>query len=69
MHLKLVVILVLAGLAVLFIIQNVAAVEIQFLVWSLQISRSLLMLLMLLIGMVIGWVLHGYLRYRNSRPR
>lgn len=69
MHLKLVVILILAGLAVLFIIQNVAAVEIQFLVWSLQISRSLLMLLMLLIGMGIGWGLHGYLKYRNTKIR
>ena len=59
MHLKLVVILILAGPAALFIIQNVASVEIQFLVWSLQISRSLLMLLMLLIGMAIGWGLHG----------
>lgn len=69
MQFKLVVILLLAGLAVLFIVQNVAAVEIQFLIWSLQISRSLLMLLMLLIGIAIGWILHGYLRYRNSRAR
>lgn len=67
MNYKLILILTLAGLAVLFIIQNIAAVEIQFLFWSIQMSRSLLIFSMLAIGFIIGWFLHGYLKYRKEK--
>ena len=66
MNFKLITILILAGLVVLFIIQNVAVVEIQFLFWSMQMSRSLLMFLLLAVGMVMGWFLHGYSKYRTK---
>ena len=66
MNFKLITILILAGLVVLFIIQNVAVVEIQFLFWSMQMSRSLLMFLLLAIGMVMGWFLHGHFKYRKK---
>lgn len=66
MNFKLIIILVLTALAVLFIIQNVAIVEIQFLFWSVQMSRSLLMFLLLAIGMTMGWFLHGYANYRKK---
>lgn len=66
MNFKLIIILILTGLAVLFIIQNVAVVEIQFLFWSVQMSRSLLMFLLLAIGMTMGWFLHGYVNYRKK---
>lgn len=62
MDIKLVIILLLAGLVVLFIIQNVAVVEIQLLFWSMQMSRSLLMFLVLAIGIIIGWFLQGHIR-------
>ena len=65
MNSKLVLVLVLAGFTILFIIQNVAVVEIQFLFWSIQMSRSMLILFLLAIGMIIGWFLHGHLRYRK----
>ena len=42
MHIKLVFSLILAGLAVLFVIQNVAVVEISFMIWTVSMSRSLL---------------------------
>lgn len=67
MNYKLILILIFVGLAVLFIIQNVAVVEIQFLFWSLQISRSLLIFFLLVIGVIIGWFLHSYLKYRKSK--
>jgi uncharacterized integral membrane protein len=67
MDIKLIVILMLAGLVVLFIIQNVAVVEIRFLFWSIQMSRSLLMFLLLAIGMIIGWFLRDHLKYRKAR--
>ncbi len=66
MHTKLVVILILAGFAVVFIIQNVTVVQIQFLFWSIQMSRSIFMFLMLFIGVAIGWFLHGYWNHRKA---
>lgn len=67
MNAKLLLVLVLLGLAILFIIQNVAVVEIQFLFWSMQLSRSLLMFLVLAVGILIGWFLHAFLKHRRAR--
>ena len=67
MNAKLFLILVFSGIAVLFIIQNVAVGEIQFLFWSWQMSRSLLMFFLLTIGILIGWFLHAYLKHRKTR--
>jgi len=66
MNYKLILILILAGLILLFIIQNFAVVEVQFLFWSIQMSRSLLIFFLLAIGIIIGWFLHGYLRQRKG---
>ena len=65
MNYKLLLILVISGLAVLFIIQNVTVVEIRFLLWSVQMSRSLLIFILLAIGMIIGWVSRGYLQHHR----
>ena len=54
--------LTLVSLAGLFIIQNVAIVEIQFLFWSLRMPRSLLVLMLLAVGAAIGWILRGYVK-------
>lgn len=67
MNAKFLLVLVLVGLAVIFVIQNVAIVEIQFLLWSFQMSRSLLIFLLLVIGVIIGWFLHAFLRHKRSR--
>ncbi|ATX81542.1 Protein of unknown function (DUF1049) [Mariprofundus ferrinatatus] len=66
MNNKLVLPLTLAALAVLFIIQNVTVVEIKFLFWSLQMSRSLFMILLLAIGMAIGWFLHAHFQHKKE---
>ena len=66
MNYKMILILILAGLAVLFIIQNVAVVEIQLLFWSIQMSRALLIFFLLAIGIILGWFLHGYLKYHKD---
>lgn len=65
-NIKLIVILVALGLAVTFIIQNAAVVEISFLFWSLQISRSLLIFIVLCLGIVAGWLLSGFLRHKRQ---
>ena len=59
MNLKLYLILALICLAVVFIIQNVRVVELTFLFWTLSMSRALMMLLILSIGIILGWLLHG----------
>lgn len=64
---KLVTVLILAGLVVLFIIQNVAVVEVQFLFWTMQISKALLIFLLFAIGVIMGWALNGYLIYRQRK--
>ena len=62
MNAKLLLVLILAGLLVLFIIQNVAVVEIQFLFWSTSISRALLMFIVFGIGILTGWFLKSIMR-------
>ena len=65
MHTKLVVSLVLAGLAVLFIVQNAAVVDIRFLFWKISMSRALFMFFMLAIGILLGWMLHSYYLHKK----
>ena len=60
MNVKITSILVLVALVVLFVIQNITVVEINFLFWSLQMSRALLIFFLLAIGIVIGWLLHSH---------
>lgn len=67
MNNKLIFSLVLAGLAILFVIQNVAVVEIRFLFWSFSMSRSLFMIFMLTIGLIVGWLLHSYYLHRTAK--
>ena len=66
---KLIFLCVLTGLVILFIVQNTLVVKIQLLFWSLEMSRALWMLLLLSIGIIIGWVLHGYFNYRKKHRK
>lgn len=67
MRFYLVLILALAGVAVIFIIQNVAAVDVNFLLWTVSMSRALLIIFTLAIGFLLGWFLHSYYSYRNAK--
>jgi|RhiMethySRZTD1v2_1073278.scaffolds.fasta_scaffold3781308_1 uncharacterized integral membrane protein len=69
MHFKLICLLILAGLAVLFIVQNAGVVEVRFLLWGLHMTFSLLIFLLFTGGMVTGWVLHTYWAYRRAEPQ
>jgi hypothetical protein len=46
----------------------VADAEIQFLLWSVTMRRSTLVLLALGVGVLIGWILHG-IQSRTRRRR
>jgi uncharacterized integral membrane protein len=67
MNFKLILVLMIAGLAVIFITQNVAAVDVTFLFWSISLSRALLIFFVLIIGFVLGWFVHSYFNYKKSK--
>lgn len=52
-------------LVMIFAVQNAAVVEIRLLFWEVAFPRSLLIIMMLLIGIVIGWIARSI--YRLSR--
>lgn len=68
MSFNLVLVLALAGIALIFVIQNVAAVDVNFLLWTVSMSRALLIIFTLAIGFLLGWFLHSYTAYRKSKP-
>ena len=67
MHFYLILILTLTTLAVIFIVQNAAAVDVNFLFWTVSMSRSLLIIFTLAIGFLLGWLLRTYYSYRNTK--
>lgn len=67
MNIKLLVSVILAGLVLLFIIQNTDILQIRFLFWTLAMSRALFIFFMMGVGMVIGWLLSGYFRHRKEK--
>ena len=60
-------VLSLAGLTLflVFVIQNTEAVDVEFLFWSFQTGRAILLFIVLAIGIGIGWILHGWPRRRR----
>ncbi len=67
MNAKLITSIIMAGLAVVFIIQNTAMVELRFLFWTLPTSMTLTMFLIFSLGIITGWLLRGTLSRRKSR--
>jgi putative membrane protein len=62
MNVKLILGIILASMAAVFIIQNARSVDLTFLFWTLSMSRALLMFLILSLGFILGWLLHGSFR-------
>ena len=60
MNLKLFGIVVLIALAAIFVVQNVEVVEVRFLFWKIAMSRALMFVFLVLIGMGVGWLLRGH---------
>jgi uncharacterized integral membrane protein len=63
---KFIISLVLIIGVLVFAIQNIAAVEIQFLLWSYSIPRALLIATLLGIGFIIGMLFYS-LVFRRRR--
>lgn len=66
MNTKLYVSLAIVALAAVFIVQNMEVVEIRFLFWKIGMSRSLMFIFLTLAGVVVGWLLRGYMSHKRS---
>ena len=58
--------LILIIAVLIFAIQNVAAVEIQFLLWSYSIPRALMIVSLIGIGFVIGMLVSSLIFFRRK---
>jgi uncharacterized integral membrane protein len=66
MNKKLIISLVLICLIVVLLIQNAAVVEIEIFFWTIAMSRVLLMVILLAVGVLVGWLLKTYLTHRRD---
>ncbi len=66
MSYRLIISLVLIGLIVVFIIQNAAVVEIEVFFWTIAMSRVLFMVILLFVGVLVGWFLKTYFTHRRD---
>ena len=65
-NLRPILLVVLVGLVLVFAVQNVANVEVQFLIWSIAMPRAILIAVVFALGVLIGWILHGLRRRRRQ---
>ncbi len=69
MKIKLGICLLLSLLAFIFITQNAESVQVNFIIWSVDMSLVLLVFIMLGAGVIIGWFLNSYLRFARNRQQ
>jgi uncharacterized integral membrane protein len=66
MNFKLIAGLTIICLIAIFIMQNIAIVEVRVFFWTIAMSLVLLILILLGIGIVAGWLLNGYFTHRKK---
>lgn len=59
--------LVLIVLATIFLIQNTQIVQISVIFWSISMSAAIMVVTLLVVGILIGWFLNGYLSNKKSK--
>lgn len=69
MNTRWIIMLVIIGFIAMFIIQNTVVVKIQFLFWAIEMSRALLIFMLLAIGVIIGWLLHELMIHKKSMAK
>ena len=67
MNFKVILLIAVACLAVVFILQNVAAVTISIFFWEVSLSLALLIFFLLAMGFVLGWFLHSFSAYQKVK--
>lgn len=66
MKTKVILTLVLVGIFILFVIQNIELVNIHFLFFSFPVSQVLLLFIVFAIGIIVGMMLPGLLSNKNK---
>ncbi len=56
---------VLVLLILVFVFQNTEVVDLRFLFWTVTMSRVLLAMLFLIVGLILGWILCGLVQQRK----
>jgi len=69
MQIRIILTFLLIALSLIFVLQNTQVVGIRFLFWTLTMSRVLLILLVLGIGVLVGWLVHGLIASKKTRRR
>ena len=69
MSFKAVTILILIGLFIILCIQNVEKIPLHFLFWSINISKLLLLLITLIIGILVGLIIPGIWRKSKEEEK
>jgi putative membrane protein len=69
MSFRLILTIIFVGLVVVFVVQNVAIVEIKFLLWSIEMSRALLYFIIFLLGLLSGWLLTAHAKHRKKQTK
>ncbi len=54
---KTIIFIVLFVIVLIFVVQNTVVVDVRFLAWQVSMSRALMLLGTLLIGIIAGWLL------------
>jgi len=67
MNFKIILLMIVASLAVVFVIQNVSAVTVSIFFWEISLSLALLVFFVLAFGFVIGWFLHSFFAYQKTK--
>ncbi len=66
MKAKIIIMLILIGVFILFVIQNIEVVNINFLFFSFQISHVLLLFIVFALGVIIGMMLPAVLSNKKK---
>jgi len=66
-NLRLTVGLFLAGLIVLFTLQNAEIVELHFLFWKWSMPRAVMTFIVLAIGVILGWILSTWMHHKRNQ--
>ncbi len=67
MNLKLIFAYAIGILALIFVIQNLETVQVNFLLWTVQMPRAVMLVLVFLAGAVTAWLV-ATLRSGDRRP-
>ena len=66
MNAKLILVILLASLFIVFMLQNEDPLRVRFLPWSAVVSKSLLILLVFVAGLIFGWISFAWGRRKRD---